>query len=416
MTANVLHAARLDQTALQTCQARFESDLDCMVHSLSTPMDKNRLKITKLRHDRGMPSPTIGDLRRYAISRSLFAPVTLAQALERMGFVQADPIRSPARAQDLTLRHRVKGYCAGDLERCYAQLAVAEDFFINYGFVTTALHARMHPRIARLAWTAERWTQAHAVRDFVAQRGEVHPRDVDAHFAHGAASNAFGGQSRASTQLLDGMHYRGLLRVTRRSNGIRLYAAHSQQAQPTQVPAELDLLVDALVNLYAPLPLPGLRQLVTMLKHGVPQWQGHLRSTLQRAIERLPNAEVDGVRWFWPVGEDPCARRWKVPEAVRLLAPFDPVVWDRDRFERLWGWAYRFEAYTPPAKRVRGYYAMPVVWRDQVVGWGNLSVGDGRLQAEMGYVAGQSPQDAAYLPALEAELAAMAVFLACQPA
>ncbi|EWS60580.1 hypothetical protein Y695_04569 [Hydrogenophaga sp. T4] len=54
---------------------------------------------------------------------------------------------------------------------------------------------------------------------------------------------------------------------------------------------------------------------------------------------------------------------------MRLLAPFDPVVWDRDRFERLWDWAYRFEAYTPPAKRVRGYYAMPLLWRDQVIGW-----------------------------------------------
>jgi uncharacterized protein YcaQ len=363
-----------------------------------------------------MPSPTLADLRRHALARSLFAPVTLAQALARLGFVQADPIRSPARAQDLILRHRVKGYRAGDLERCYAQLAVEEDFFINYGFVTTGLHARMHPRTARLAWPAERWKQAHAVRDFVAQRGEVHPRDVDAHFAHGPASSPFGGQSRASTQLLDGMHYRGLLRVTRRSNGIRLYAAYSPQALPTQVPTELDGLVDVLVNIYAPLPLPGLRQLVAMLKHGVPQWQGHLRAALQRTIDRLPNAEVDGVRWFWPAGEDPGSRRWQVPEGVRLLAPFDPVVWDRERFERLWGWAYRFEAYTPPAKRVRGYYAMPVLWRDQVVGWGNLSVVEGRLQAEMGYVAGRPPQDAAYRSALQAELAAVAVFMACQPA
>jgi uncharacterized protein len=44
-------------------------------------------------------------------------------------------------------------------------------------------------------------------------------------------------------------------------------------------------------------------------------------------------------------------------EVVRFLAPFDPLVWDRRRFEHLWGWAYRFEAYTPKAKRVRGYYA-----------------------------------------------------------
>ncbi len=69
---------------------------------------------------------------------------------------------------------------------------------------------------------------------------------------------------------------------------------------------------------------------------------------------------------------------------MRLLAPFDPVVWDRRRFELLWGWAYRFEAYTPAPKRIRGYYAMPLLWRDQVIGWGNLAVQDGALQTELG--------------------------------
>ncbi|MDQ3215663.1 MAG: winged helix-turn-helix domain-containing protein, partial [Pseudomonadota bacterium] len=61
----------------------------------------------------------LNDLRRYAVARSLFAPTTLKGALGKMAFVQADPIRAPARAQDLTLRHRVKNYRAGDLERRY---------------------------------------------------------------------------------------------------------------------------------------------------------------------------------------------------------------------------------------------------------------------------------------------------------
>ena len=60
---------------------------------------------------------TLEDLRRYAIARTLFKPTTLPRALGKLGFVQADPIRAPARAQDLTLRHRVAGYCSGDLER-----------------------------------------------------------------------------------------------------------------------------------------------------------------------------------------------------------------------------------------------------------------------------------------------------------
>lgn len=358
-----------------------------------------------------MPSVTLADLRRHAVARSLFTPTTLPKAIERLGFVQADPIRSPARAQDLTLRHRVKGYRVGELERRYAALDVEEDFFVNYGFVTPVLHALMHPRSALSEWPAERWAQAQAVWHFVHARGEAHPREVDAHFAHGHTTNGFGGRSKASTQLLDAMHYRGLLRVARREGGIRLYAAHQPQTAPDDVPPVLDQLVDVLVNKYAPLPQPGLRQLVAMLKHAVPQWQDQLRAALQRATQSLPHAEVEGVRWYWPAGEDPAAGRWKSDNRVRLLAPFDPVVWDRDRFERLWGWAYRFEAYTPPAKRVRGYYAMPLLWRDQVVGWGNLSVVEGQLQADIGYVSGQAPNDAGYRTALDAELADMETFL-----
>ena len=84
---------------------------------------------------------TLEALRRYAVARTFFAPVSLPAAMERLGFVQADPIRAPARAQDLTLRHRVKNYVAGDLEKRYAALGVEEDFFVNYGFLPRACRA-----------------------------------------------------------------------------------------------------------------------------------------------------------------------------------------------------------------------------------------------------------------------------------
>ena len=97
--------------------------------------------------------PTLDSLRRYAVARSLFAPTTLQRAIDRLGFVQADPIRAPARAQDLTLRHRVAGYRAGDLERFYARLNVHEDFFVNYGFVSGAVSHLMHPRGGPTPWS-----------------------------------------------------------------------------------------------------------------------------------------------------------------------------------------------------------------------------------------------------------------------
>ena len=95
---------------------------------------------------------TLDDLRRMAVTRSLGRSTTLARAIDALGFVQADPIRAPARAQDLTLRPRVRGYRAGDLERLYPSLDVEEDVFINYGFVTRSLHALMHPRPVASLW------------------------------------------------------------------------------------------------------------------------------------------------------------------------------------------------------------------------------------------------------------------------
>jgi len=331
-----------------------------------------------------------------------------------MGYVQADPIRAPARAQDLVLRHRVRGYRAGDLERAYDSLAIEEDFFVVYGFVSKELQALMHPRSRwRSTWSPPIRKRAESLLEFVRERGVVHPRDVDRHFAHGTVTNYWGGSSNATTHLLERMHYRGMLRVAGRENGIRLYRV----AEPGCAPADraarhqrLDLLVDAAVGLYAPLTSRGLSHLVvTRLGHAVPQWRGReLKNALARAKKRLAHAKLEGREWFWPAEEAP---EGEATDHVRLLAPFDPLVWDRDRFEIFWGWAYRFEAYTPAPKRKLGYYALPLLWRDRVIGWGNLAVKGTKLDATLGYV-GSRPRDRAFKSELEAELERMRTFLA----
>ena len=89
---------------------------------------------------------TIDRFRKRVLRQSLFAPKTLGAAIRRLGFVQADPIRSPARAQDLILRHRVKGYRAGGLERAYRRLGLEECFLFAYGFTTKALWETVHPK------------------------------------------------------------------------------------------------------------------------------------------------------------------------------------------------------------------------------------------------------------------------------
>ena len=101
-------------------------------------------------------------------------------------------------------------------------------------------------------------------------------------------------------------------------------------------------------------------------------------------------------------------------DSVKLLSPFDPIVRDRDRFEQLWGWTYRFEAYTPAAKRVRGYYAMPILWQHDVVGWANATVSAKLLTVEVGYE--RKPKNVRnFRSALEQEISDLATFLHLEP-
>ena len=83
------------------------------------------------------------------------------------------------------------------------------------------------------------------------ERGAVHPREVDAHFAHGRVTNYWGGSSNATTHLMNEMLYLGLLRVVRREAGIRIYAVHEHETGPGDAAARrarVDALVDIVVR------------------------------------------------------------------------------------------------------------------------------------------------------------------------
>jgi uncharacterized protein YcaQ len=362
--------------------------------------------------------PDLRQLGRYAVARSLFEPTSLPRAIARLGYVQADPMRAPARAQDLILLERVEGYRAGDLERRYPRLAIEEAFFVNYGFLPRPMVALLYPRETPRDWDAAMRARARDVLAFVRRRGSVRAREVQEHFGHGRIRR-WGGDLRISAHILEGLHYRGLLRVARREAGTRVYEpaepASLDGVGPEQRLERARRLVDAAVGLYAPLPGASVVYLCGLLRrYAAPHLAAELRQVQDEADSHYGHGRIDGVSWLWPRGENPAGGH-RVDDGLRFLSPFDPVVWDRRRFHLLWGWEYKFEAYLPAHQRQRGHYAMPVLWRDRVSGWVNLKVIDGRLRHELGF-AGARPRDRAFRVALEEALHRMQVFLGLKPA
>jgi uncharacterized protein YcaQ len=352
-------------------------------------------------------------LRRQAIGWSLPRTAgSLADTLAALEFVQADPIRAPARAQDLILRQRVRGYRAGDLERHYPTLDIDEDWLYAYGFVAGALRPYMHPRPDRR--TADGvfvpdGRQAELLA-FVRERGIVHPREAQEHFGAQRVVNGWGGSSQATTLDLERLRHFGHLRVADRVAGVRRYAPVLSPSATLDPEERRRVLVRRVARTLAPVAEPTLAMAVAPLlrwcrPHGSrPDVLPVIRALVAQG--ELAAVAVEGTRYVWPADLAPF--EGEPPARVRILAPFDPVVWDRRRFGALWGWDYRFEAYTPPAKRVMGYYAMPLLWRDRVIGWATCAGAD--ADVEVGYVDGE-PAGAAYARALDAEIGRLKVFL-----
>jgi uncharacterized protein len=351
----------------------------------------------------------IEQLRHYAVSRTLVTSRNIEAAVGRLGFVQADPIRAPARAQDLILRHRLKDYVAGRLESQYPRLTLSEEMLHVYGFLPDAQRGLLHPGNLSPGWRAfeQRHRRLRAkVLAFMREKGTAHPREVEQAVGRGAVENGWGSSSLASTLLLEALQRRGVLRVVRRDSGVRVYGL-CELPEKQSARERADGLVRLFVNLYAPLPERTLNQLIHMLGERAPNVDPRTRAPLLAKRGELRRETIGGHVWVWPASEETPA---EADERVRFLAPFDPVVWDRRRFSWLWGWDYRFEAYTPPAKRKMGYYALPLLWREHIVGWVNVTNRDGVFDAVPGFVE-KRPRDAAFKREFEAETERLRAFL-----
>ncbi len=347
---------------------------------------------------------TLEDLKHHAIATSLFPPTTLGRAISKLGFVQADPIRAPSRAQDLILRQRVIGYRMDDLDRSYRSLKLEEDILYAYGFMPQATWRLLHPRSQRALTVPEQ-----RVLDLVLRNRRLHPRELEASLGKDRETNAWGGYSKSTTRILEKLHYLGLIRIGGRVKGVKLYERTGGMHEAIDPDERLRQLALLITRILAPVPLSSLRAVVQRLRYTAPELQG--RSQVVAGLLKsgeLESVEAESVRYVWPAGR---LLRKAPGDVVRFLAPFDPVVWDRRRFEHFWGWPYRFEAYTPPSKRKLGYYAMPLLWRADVIGWVNAARRGSALKIDAGFVRGRPPAEKSFAAAFAAESQRLKEFL-----
>ena len=200
-----------------------------------------------------------------------------------------------------------------------------------------------------------------------------------------------------------------MLRIARRDNGIR--------STPCPASSRLELVarrarastrfVDVRRASLRPLPAASLSMLVRQLRYAVaalaaradcaPAWRGCGPSARARSI--------DGVTWYWPA--DGCRRDARLPTRCACSRPSihscgiaaasscsgaGPIASRRTR---------------PCTNGVRGYYALPLLWRDRVIGWANVT----EAGPSFGYLAGHAPKDRVFTRELEAEVTRLDTFL-----
>jgi uncharacterized protein len=304
----------------------------------------------------------------------------ISAALAHHGYVQIDPINICGRMHDLILRNRVAGYREGDLTHFLhgeklplsaADRAGFEHHVPGTGIlVAFPLDAWPYLASAMRGWSAARgaWAGRLTPREKILAeellreirgRGPLGSEDFD----DDRRARRVWGASKLVKATLQKLFFHGRLLIAQRNNNRRRYDL-PERVLPSSV---LTLPEPSAAETQLWLVLLKLRQrrLVTLK-----------REELRVVEHRVQSVSVTGCPPLFCLREDAdalAAVSDAEPDAdavmpVSLLAPLDPLIYDRRLTKALWNFDYTWEAYTPPAKRVRGHYALPVLVGTEIVG------------------------------------------------
>lgn len=259
-----------------------------------------------------------------------------------------------------------------------------------------------------------------AVRDVVAGSGPLTARGVERHLPHGAErpTDHWGWNWSAVKTTLECLFRTGELTSAGRNIQFeRLYALPERVLPPEvlargpgkpDAPGELESVTELLRQSLRAHGLGSLRCLADYVR-----LRGPVVAEALDGLRRSGEVEEVTVRgWDRPVYLDPGARRPRRIEGAALLSPFDSLIWQRERTEQLWDFRYRLEIYVPAPKRVHGYYVLPFLMDEHLVGRVDL-----KADREAGVLRAQQvtwepgTEIAAAAPRLHQELEAMAGWL-----
>lgn len=306
----------------------------------------------------------------------------VATALAHHGYIQIDPINVCGRMHDLILRNRAAGYAEGDLMRHLhgngtplptTQRTAFEHHIPSTGILVAFtpdawphLLSEMHHRTRRHgAWsgrlTPKQKALAPRLLDEIAARGPLSSEDFE---NTGRARSVWGAATLAKATLQK-LFFHGRVLIARRGEGNRRTYDLPERVLPPEILRLPEPSLKETARWEALLKLRQ-RRLTVLKRDELP----HVADLVQPiAVENCPT--LCCLKSDLPLLDNLSAPLTNNPDPITpmvLLAPLDPLIYDRRLTSALWGFDYTWEVYVPPAKRKRGYYALPVLAGTDLVG------------------------------------------------